>query len=805
MLRDILFGFRYLLARKSSSLAIIVVLAVGIGANTAMFSGFEAWVLRPLDFPDPERLVLLQEAQPALGRDRISLSAKNYADWMEQQSSFEAAGLFRRHRFNLADDGEPIRVDGARISATLFPTLGKTPILGRGFDANDDRPGQPADVVLISERLWRERFESDANVLGRSFRLDGRSHTVVGVMEAGFRFPEWAEVWTPLGLDAEATDRADRWLSAVARLRGDATLESAQAELDAIAERLAREYPRSNRDYAAQILSLREAFVPPVIRVALTASLAAAVFVLLVICANVASLLLAQASARTRELAVRTALGASRRRLLRQNLIEGLLLALPAGALGACLGVLGVRSMLAYVPVDPPYLFQMGFNYEAGVYTLFISLLTAATCALAPLVWSSGLHLNEALKAGARSSGGVGSAGRKGRAALILGEVALSTSLVVLAFLMVKSFLALQATNPGFDPEGLIVAELALEGEGLDAPASRAALAERLVDALNELPATESAAAVSRLPATQSNQMWEVQAEGTDSETSDGVLVTVHAVEGRYFETLGVDLLDGRDFTDAELREGADVVIVSEGLARRLWGETNVSGMRLGGYRMTEPRWLRVVGVVRDIDIGRDMVASNLPTIQLYQPFRASPTAELALALRSRRDPATASDVLRQTVHRVAAGVPISEVLTMDDAIFRVRWVSRLFSRQLVIQAALAILIAAVGLYGLTMEGIAGRTKELAIRTALGAGRLELISLVMKEALYLGGAGIAVGLLLTTVMARAASSMLVAVSPDDPAPFALVGGVLFVVLLGAAFQPARLASRQSPIAALRSE
>lgn len=783
----------------------IVVLAVGIGANTAMFSGFEAWVLRPLDFPDPQRLVQLQEAQPRLGRDRISVSAGNYQDWMEQQSSFEVAGAFHRHRYNLADSGEPMRIDGARISASLFPLLGKSPVLGRSFDTDDDRPGEPTAVAIVSERIWRERFEADPGVVGRTFRLDGRLHTVVGVMEAGFRFPEWAEVWTPLGLDGDATDRADRWLSVVARLREDATLASAQADLGAIAERLAREHPRANRDFTAQVLPLREAFVPPVIRVALTASLAAAVFVLLVICANVASLLLAQASARMRETAMRTALGASRRRLLRQNLVEGLLLALPAGALGAVLGVLGVRSMLSYVPVEPPYLFQIGFSYEAGVYTFLISFLAALTCALVPLVRSSGLRLNEALKSGGRLSPLVGGRARRGRRALILTQIALTTTLVALAVFMVKSFLALQAKDPGFEAEGVLVAELALEGEGLDSPAARAALAERLVSALTGLPGTESAAAVSRLPASQSNQMWEVRAEGVDSETNDAVLVTTHAVEGRYFETLGIDLIEGRGFTEVELRDRKDVVVVSEGLARRLWGETNMAGRRLGDARMSDPQWLSVVGVVRDVDIGRDMVDSNLPAIQLYQPFASNPTAVLAVALRTQDATASAAAALRQAVRGEAPGVPISEVLTMNDAIFRVRWVSRFFSRQLVNYAMLATLIAVVGLYGLTVDAVANRTKELAIRCALGADRLRLTTLVMGESVILGGAGIAAGLMLTYVLAGAASSMLVSVSPHDPVPFVGVGSVLFVVLLGAAFYPARRASRLNPISALRAD
>jgi putative ABC transport system permease protein len=807
VLQDFRLGLRQLTRRPTWSLSIVFVLALGIGANAAMFSGFEAWVLRPLDFPEPERLVQLEEIQPRLGRDGIAVSAQNYGDWRERQVSFESMGALQRHRYNLADEGEPVRLDGALISASLFPLLGKTPIVGRGFTGEDDRPGRPAAVALVSERLWRERFEASASAVGRTIRLDGRVHEIVGVMESGFRFPEWAEVWTPLGLEihgGHAGERSHRWISIYARLSPGTTIESARSDLEGISARLEAEFPEANREYAAQVLPLRKAFVPDVIETALTASLGAALFVLLVICANVASLMLAQASARSRETAVRAALGASRFRIARQSLAEGVLLAIPAGGLGAFFGFLGVHSMLAYVPVEPPYLFQMSFSPEAGVYTLLVSLLAGLACGLAFVVRSSGVRLHEALKTGGRETGG-GLLGKRTRSALILAEIALSTSLAAAALLMVKSFLALQAGNPGFESKGVLTAELSVTGEGLDRPVSRVNLAERVVAALGEVPGVEVASAASRLPASQSNEIWEVTAEGSGLDASEAVRATVQGIVGPYFEALGIRLLAGRSFTDTEMREGGRVVVVSEGLARALWGTTDVVGRRLVSARASAPDRYLVVGVAGDVDIGRDMIDFDLPSVQLYQPYGEAPLDALAVAVKAREDVARLSASLRDAVRRAAPGIPLSEVLTMDEAVFRVRWVSRFFSRQLVGYAALAMWITVVGLYGLTADSVARRTRELAIRFALGATERRLVALVLKEAVVLGVAGVACGLVLALALGQLVSRMFVTVSARDPLTLGLVSVTLFAVTVLAALLPARRALRLSPTTALRTE
>jgi putative ABC transport system permease protein len=804
VVQELRFAFRQLTRRPSWSIAIVLVLALGIGANAAMFSGFEAWVLRPLDFPDPERLVQIEESQPKLGRGGIPVSPQNYGNWREQQVSFDSLGAIRRHRYNLADEGEPVRVEGAYVSASLFPMLGKAPVLGRGFTAEDDSPGRPAPVALISDRLWRERFDASPDAIGTLIRLDGRVHQIVGVMEPRFRFPAWAEVWTPFGLDLRADDRANRWISVYARLSADASLESAQRDLEAISARLEAEHPQANRGFAAKVVPLRKVWVPEVIETALVASLGAALFVLLVICANVASLILARASARSRETAMRAALGASRARLARQSLAEGVLLALPAGLLGSLLGFLSTRSMLAYIPVEPPYLFEIRFSPELGLYTLAVSLLAGLACGLTSVIRSSGAHLHEALKSGERETGG-GLLGRRARSTLVLAEIALSTSLAAAALLMVRSFLALQAVDPGFESQDVLTTELSIAGQDFERPVDRMRLAERVVTALAQTPGVEIAAAASRAPASLSNEIWEVLAEGSDLDETEAVQTTVQGIVGPYFETLGIRLRSGRDFTETEMREGGKVVVVSEGLAQALWGTTDAVGRRLRGARSPISEGYLVVGVVGNVDIGRDMVDSSLPAIQLYQPYAEAPLDALAVVVKGRGDIARISASLRDTVRGAAPGIPISEILTMDEAIFRLNWVSRFFSRQLLSYAVLAVLITLVGSYGLTADSVVRRTRELAIRLALGASQKGLVRLVLKEAVVLAAAGVVSGLLLALVLGQLVSRMFVTVSARDPLTLSLVTATLFGVTLLASYLPARRAMRMDPTAALRSE
>jgi len=802
LLQDVRFAVRQLFKRPVWSLTVISVLALGIGANVGMFSGIDAWVLRPLDFEAPERLVSIGETRLSEAGSWLSVSAPNLADLEREQRSCASLGAFSRHTFNLNDPEQPARLFGARVSHTLFPTLGKAPVLGRGFRAEEDTPGQPAPVALISQKLWKERFGQDPQIVGRTVRLDGQVHEIVGVMEPGFLFPEWAEVWTPLGVDP-ATARGNRWLAVIGRLRPGKSVSAAGEELAALGARLAEAHPESNQGFGLVVRPLRRAFVPEVIDTALMASLAAGLCVLLVICANVASLMLARAHARQRESAIRAALGASRGRLVVLSLVEGLLLAVPAGVLGSWLGLLFQRYITSWVPVDPPYLFALRFSPRVGAYTLAISLLAGIVCGLAPLLRGTAERLLDALKAGGAVAG-EGRKARLGRQALVAGELALSTALVAAALLMVKSFLALQHVDRGHRTQGVMVATLSLSESESDQ--ARIDQAERLLTALEEAPGFERVGLTSTLPVSGWYRTWELLPYGESRQREDETMATVAAIAGDYRRALDIPLLSGRDFDSAEVREGAAVALVSARLARELWGDADPLGRQLGTRNAEAGSWLTVVGVVGDVDYGRDMVdQGTVPEAQLYVPYGRMPTPSLSVAAFGGQPAGTAAAALRAAFRSGAPGTPFSEVLTLDQAIFRERWVSEFFSRLLALYAAGATLIAALGLYGLTVETTSRRTRELAVRLALGARRRTLVGMIVREALHLGLLGVGLGLLLTALVSGFGAAMLPFVDARDPGVFGAVALALVAISVIAAALPAWRASGLDPSQALRSE
>ena len=804
LLHDLRFALRQFRNRPLWTMAIVVVLALGIGANTAMFSGFDAWVLRPLDFEEPHRLVALHESQPRLGRLSVNIAPRNLGDWMDQAQGFEGLGVFTRHQFNFSDDQAPVRVDGARVSASLFPLLGKRPVVGRGFSQDEDQPAQPASVALISHQLWERRFDFDRAIIGRTIRLDGRTHEIVGVMEPGFKFPEWADVWTPLGLDVDAGDRRDRSVNVIARLDTGTGVEAAATQLQDVAARLARQYPESNEGWSANVTRLRDDFVPPVITTALTMSLVAGVLVLLVVCANVASLILAQASARTREVAVRAALGAGRWRLIRQSVTEGLVLALVAAVLGAWIAVLGVRWTLSWIPVDPPYLFAMGgLNPVGGLYTLGIALLAGLVCGLVPVMQSSGLSVVGILKSGRATASGPKSARFGGT--LVAVELALSTALLIGALLMVKSFVALQSAERGYRADSVLTAELNLSGDGFDERGERLAAVDRILTSLGRLDGTARVGVTTHLPAGGGHTVWGLVAQDQRYQPGEAVTATVHGVGGEYLTGLEIPVTDGRTFTESEMRDGGSVALVSQRLASQLWGGGQVVGRHLRDVRRASDAWVRVVGVVGDVDYGRDLTnIGTVPDAQLYLPYADHPASRIVATLASSRRPDELAGPARDALAAILPGVP-TEVVDLETALFRVQWMRRYFSNQMAIYAVLATAIAALGLYGLMSHSAGGRRHELAVRMALGASRSDVIQLIVRDAGRLAATGIVVGLALALALTGLGASLLHEVSARDPLVFGGVALLLTVVALVAAFLPARRASRVDPNAVLRAE
>ncbi|MDX1384346.1 MAG: ABC transporter permease, partial [Thermoanaerobaculia bacterium] len=557
LIQDLRLACRNLRRHPVWSATIVLVLALGIGGNMAMVSGFDAWVLRPLDFRDPERLVALYESQPALGRDEFGVAPKSLDDWRASARSLPAIEPYSRAMLTLeADEGDAERILGTRISAGLLPMLGKEPCLGRGFSAEEDLAGAPARVVLIGHATWHNRFAADPEILGRPVLVDGTPHEIVGVMEPGFQFPEWSELWVPMGLDPAAHGRERRFLNVAGRLADGATLADASAELAAIAAGVAAREPATNEGWSARATPIRDVWSPAVIRIALTASAGAALMVLLVICANVANLLLASWISRSRETALRAVLGATRWRLLRQAITESALLALLGGAIGGPLGILGTRLMIGLVPVDPPYLFAFRYDHRALIWTLVLSLLSAAAAVIGVVLRTTGPQLFDALRGGTR--GGEGRRAVRLRGGLVGLEVAVSTALVIGALLMVKSFVQERSRDYGYERDAVLTAGVTLAERVYDTPEARAAFFRRAIDGLRQLPEVSLAGAVDQLPPSP-GRWTSLHADGVAARRGEEVLATHHRVAGDYLEAIGVPIVAGRRFLPAELEEGAAV------------------------------------------------------------------------------------------------------------------------------------------------------------------------------------------------------------------------------------------------------
>lgn len=810
-LNELRYAIRQLVSRPLWAATVISILTLGIAANIAMFSAFEAWVLRPLDFKEPDALVAVYEHQPQRGLSGLALSPKNYVDLAKGQTAFSELGAFNRHRYNLNDPNQPVRLDGARITASLFPMFGKAPIVGRVFTEREDQPGQPAAVAIISEQIWRERFSSEPSVVGRTIRLDGRAHEIVGVMEAGFKFPEWAEIWTPLGANDIRTNRDERTMTVIARLAEGASLDEASQQVAGVGARLASQYPETNRDFGFQLVPLRRDMVPEVIDTALAVSLVSGVFVLLIICANVANLMLAQAAARGRETAVRTALGATRARLLRQNLVESVCLTLPAGLAGAALGVVTLNYLISWVPVDPPYLFATRFSPTAAWYALGLSLFAGVICAMAPTVRNSSKRVFELLKSNGERAG-TSRATRRFRSGLIVFEIALSTAMLVGALLMVKSFLQLQKTDRGYRTQGVWTTELSLSGDEVQTSEQRRELVARLSTTLATLEGVSSAGISSNLPAGQSYRVRAFVAEdqaATASEANQarGLRASAQGIAGDYFDVLEFPFVTGRGFTDLETLDGGDVAVVSQGFAERLWNTADPLGRRIGRPDSKGTEWYRVVGVVPDVDYGRDIVnmGGEVPAIQVYFPYPEVASTSIAIAVQSDAPASSVASQLRDTLQTAAPGLPATEVLSMDEAIFRVQWVSGFFSRQLMLYALFAFAIAALGVYGLTADSVSRRQRELAIRSALGADRSRLVQMILRESGTVTLTGLFAGIGAAFLTTRAASQMLIDVSPRDPATFSFVFLSFLAVATLATLIPARQATAVSTVNSLRSD
>jgi len=807
--QDLRYGLRALAKRPGFTTVAVVTLALGIGANTAIFSVVNAVLLRPLPYREADRLVV------ALHGGNNPVSPIDFAEWRGQNTVFEQMAAAEFWSPNLTGRDQPEQLWAVRATDNLFAMLGVEPALGRAFQTGDDQPGA-APVVVLSQRLWQRRFGGDPGVVGQTLVLDGRAHTVVGVMPRGFEFPLFwatkAEMWAPLPLGERAGSRAQS-LRVFASLKPGVTRERAQVEMDAIARRLALEHPETNAKLDAVVTPLHQKVVGNV-RPTLLVLLGAVGFVLLIGCANVANLLLARANARHREMALRLALGATRGRLVRQLLTESLLLAALGAVAGLLLAFWVVGLFVSGVPEDAlPRQQAVGIDSAALAFTALLSLVTAAFFGLAPALQASRADVNEALKEGGRQASGGGARGRRLRRLLIVAEVALAMVLLAGAGLMLKSFVGLRALEPGFDQTNLLTMTVSVAGTRHAPAPLRAAFFDEAVERVRALPGVESASAVNHLPLAGDIWGFSFNIEGHAAPApGERPTAAYRVARPDYFRTMRIPILEGRSFDERDNEQAPGVLVINETMARRYWPGEDALGKRIKlGPADAEAPWLTVVGVVNDV---KQQEWAEGAGAEMYLPHAQSPNylqnpsprySYLTLVVRTSSDPERLAAAVRGAVWAIEPNAPVSSVATMDEVIAGQTWQARLSVLLLGGFALAALLLAAVGIYGVLAYSVAQRTHEIGVRMALGARPRDILRMVVGQGMAMALAGIAAGLAGAFALTRLMSRVLFGVSAFDPPTFAAVALLLALVALLACYLPARRATKVDPMVALRYE
>jgi putative ABC transport system permease protein len=782
----------------------VTALALGIGANTAIFSVVNSVLLRPLPFKDPNQLVMVWEEATHLGFPKNTPSPANFLDWQRQNSVFAGMSAMAPASFNLTGNGEPERLDGRRVSANLFQLLGVQPQIGRGFRPEEDAPG--TRVAILSYALWQRRFGADPQVIGRAVDLNGESYTVVGVMPAAMELPkmtDWHEqLWVPLAFPSqEAASRGNHYLEVIARLKPAVTLQQARAEMKTIAARLAQQYPEENLRIGATVNPLHEEFVGE-IRPALLVLLGAVAFVLLIACANVANLLLARAAVRQKEISLRLALGATRSRLVRQFLTESLLLAAGGCGVGLLLAVLGLDLLEKFIPATIALSDGIAIDGKVLGFTAFVGLLTGLAFGLAPAAQVARFNLNENLKEGGRDAS-AGHQGNRLRSLLVIGEVAVSFLLLIGAGLLINSFIHLRNLDPGFNPDHLLTTKVQLSETKYATKEKRAAFFQEVVRRVQSLPGVQSVGVGNNLPFTYDGDSMPIGVEGRPDPPPDQRLDVVLRVVGPgYFRTMQIPLVKGRDFTEDDRDDDARVVVISEKTAARYWPGQDPIGKRLKpGSLSGDSPWRTVIGVVKDVRQNDFIAAPKAQMYWSYHQVRDFPPN--ALVIRTQVAPLSLAASVRDAIWSVDKDQPVSEVRTMSEIVSQAIARQRFSMLLLGLFAGLALLLAAVGIYGVMSYTVAQRTREIGIRMALGAQRGDVLRLALGQGLRLVSLGLVIGLAAAFVLTRVMASLLFGVGPTDSTTFITISVVLMSVAALASYIPALRATKVDPMFALR--
>jgi len=806
LLQDVRYAFRIFRAAPGFTAVAILTLALGIGVNTAIFSAVNAVLLRPLPYPDPDRLVRLFETNESHGWSHFSVSPPTFMDWRQQTQSFVGMASMRGATYNYTGGTEPERLTGARVNAQFFDLLGVRPLKGRTFVADDDPVGK-AQVSVLSYGLWQRLFGGDPGIVGRAIYLDGRPYTVIGVMPRGFQYPGRSELWTPSEFNAAAlapTARGAHYINVIARLKPGVSLAQAQQEMVGIAARMAREFFKENGGWSARVMSMRETLVGD-IRLTLLVLLGAVGFVLLIACANVANLLLARAAARTKEIAVRTSLGAGPGRIIRQLLTESIVLSAIGSTLGLLLALWGIQALRTLPPGTMPRSDAVSLDLSVLGFTVLLTFLAGVISGVIPALQTTRIALAETLKESGRGSAG-GRTRHHVRSALMVVEVALAIVLLAGAGLLLRSFERLQRVDPGMRPEHLLTAVVNVSATKYSSDAQVAQFFTNLIERLKSIPGVEAAGLATSNPLRGSGFTFSFATKELISlEPSQQPSAAYYAISPDYFRAAGIPLLQGRYFTAADAAGAPRVAIISQALARRFFKDKSPIGQQIfigSGAPTKEPIFREVVGVVGDVkDDGLDAEG----TAANYEPYMQNTFNGMTVFVRTTSDPLKFVSTLRSAVYAVDKDQPVATIATGEQWLADSISDSHLRTVLLGIFAGLALLLAAVGLYGVMSYAVTQRTQEIGVRMALGAQRGNIYRLVVGQGMLLVFVGVLLGLGGALALTRLLKRFLFEVASTDPATYLAVSALLITVAALACFVPARRASRVDPLVALRYE